>query len=98
VWTLWAALLLGVAVLGWMAWRLARQMQAPTAAALVVLMHAFADALTARGWVVTRIPVTGERIDVLATAERVPREFSRRRMRRGDSINFGAGDTVIFNR
>jgi acetylornithine deacetylase len=31
------------------------------------LMHAFADALEARGWVVTRIAVTGERIDVLAT-------------------------------
>lgn len=32
------------------------------------LMHAFADALEARGWAVTRIPVTGARIDVLATA------------------------------
>ena len=32
------------------------------------LMHAFADALAARGWSVTRIPVTGRRIDVLATA------------------------------
>lgn len=29
VWALWIALLVGVAVLGWMAWRLARQMQAP---------------------------------------------------------------------
>jgi acetylornithine deacetylase len=32
------------------------------------LMHAFAAALEARGWAVTRIPVTGARIDVLATA------------------------------
>ena len=32
------------------------------------LMHAFADALEGRGWVVTRIPVTGARVDVLATA------------------------------
>jgi acetylornithine deacetylase len=31
------------------------------------LMHAFADALAARGWAVTRIPVTGDRVDVLAT-------------------------------
>jgi threonine/homoserine/homoserine lactone efflux protein len=29
VWALWIALLVGVAVLGWMAWRLARQIQAP---------------------------------------------------------------------
>jgi len=33
VWTLWTALTLGVVVLAWMAWRLARQMQAPAAAA-----------------------------------------------------------------
>jgi len=32
------------------------------------LMHAVADALAARGWAVTRIPVNGARIDVLATA------------------------------
>src|SRR4051812_5274181 len=32
------------------------------------LMHAFADALAARGWAVTRIPVSGARVDVLATA------------------------------
>src|SRR5881227_409299 len=32
------------------------------------LMHAFADVLASRGWAVTRIPVRGERIDVLATA------------------------------
>ena len=32
------------------------------------LMHAFADALAARGWQVTRIPVTDGRVDVLATA------------------------------
>ncbi|HEX7978985.1 MAG TPA: M20/M25/M40 family metallo-hydrolase [Gemmatimonadaceae bacterium] len=32
------------------------------------LMHVFADALAARGWAVTRIPVSGARIDVLATA------------------------------
>jgi acetylornithine deacetylase len=32
------------------------------------LMHALADALAARGWAVTRIPVSGARIDVLATA------------------------------
>ena len=31
VWALWSALLVGVTVLGWMAWRLARQMQAPAA-------------------------------------------------------------------
>ena len=31
VWALWIALLVGVAVLGWMAWRLARQLQAPAA-------------------------------------------------------------------
>jgi hypothetical protein len=29
VWALWSALLLGVAVLGWMAWRLVQQMQTP---------------------------------------------------------------------
>jgi len=33
VWALWSALLLGVAVLGWMAWRLVQQMQAQTDAA-----------------------------------------------------------------
>jgi hypothetical protein len=32
LWSLWSALLIGVAVLGWMAWRLARQMQAPESA------------------------------------------------------------------
>ena len=31
-------------------------------------MHAFAEALAARGWAVTRIPVSGARVDVLATA------------------------------
>jgi acetylornithine deacetylase len=36
------------------------------------LMHAFADALAARGWAVTRIPVTGARVDVLATAGEGP--------------------------
>jgi hypothetical protein len=28
-WTLWASLMLGVAFLGWMAWRLAKQMGPP---------------------------------------------------------------------
>ncbi len=28
-WGLWSALLAGVAVLGWMAWRLSKQMQRP---------------------------------------------------------------------
>jgi acetylornithine deacetylase len=32
------------------------------------LMYAFADVLAVRGWVVTRIPVSGARIDILATA------------------------------
>src|SRR4051794_15299316 len=36
------------------------------------LMHAFADALAARGWAVTRIPVSGARVDVLATAGEGP--------------------------
>ena len=36
------------------------------------LVHAFADVLAARGWVVTRIPVTGTRVDVLATAGEGP--------------------------
>jgi hypothetical protein len=31
-WGLWTALVLGVAVLGWMAWRLAKQMQSPAPA------------------------------------------------------------------
>ncbi len=30
-WVLWAALVLGVVVLGWMAWRLSREMAAATA-------------------------------------------------------------------
>lgn len=33
VWSLWSALLVGVTVLGWMAWRLVKQMQEPAAAA-----------------------------------------------------------------
>ena len=36
------------------------------------LMTAFADALAERGWGVTRIPVSGDRIDVLATAGTAP--------------------------
>jgi len=32
------------------------------------LVHAFADVLAERGWAVTRIPVSGGRIDVLATS------------------------------
>jgi acetylornithine deacetylase len=36
------------------------------------LMPAFADALAARGWEVTRIPVSDGRIDVLATAGAAP--------------------------
>lgn len=37
-----------------------------------VLMGAFADALEARGWEVTRIPVRDGRVDVLATAGAAP--------------------------
>jgi acetylornithine deacetylase len=37
-----------------------------------VLMSAFADALAARGWSVTRIPVSDGRVDVLATAGEGP--------------------------
>ena len=36
------------------------------------LMHLFADALAERGWAVTRIPVSGARIDVLATSGEGP--------------------------
>jgi acetylornithine deacetylase/succinyl-diaminopimelate desuccinylase-like protein len=36
------------------------------------LMHAFADALATRGWAVTRIPVSGARVDVLATSGNGP--------------------------
>src|SRR6476620_10788202 len=36
------------------------------------LMHAFADALATRGWAVTRIPVSGARVDVLATSGEGP--------------------------
>src|SRR5215203_5843212 len=36
------------------------------------LMTAFADALAERGWEVARIPVSGGRIDVLATTGRGP--------------------------
>jgi len=36
------------------------------------LMHAFADVLAERGWAVTRIPVSGARVDILATSGEGP--------------------------